>query len=166
MGFRFNRRVRILPGVTLNFSKSGVSTSFGTRGMRYTVGHGRRRTTIGIPGTGLSYSSEKRVPKRRQPRASHSPTAAASEISTQTTATIAIIVAIPLFWAFPVFTASVGALLLLVVFFSLIAHRLKSPQMQCPHCQTQITRKQTTCGECQQRISWIRNTPVKPSRPA
>jgi len=56
MGFRFWRRMKILPGVTLNISKSGVSFSFGVRGLKYTVGQKGRRTTVGIPGTGLSYT--------------------------------------------------------------------------------------------------------------
>ena len=38
MGFRFWRRMKILPGVTLNISKSGASLSFGVRGAKYTVG--------------------------------------------------------------------------------------------------------------------------------
>src|SRR3981081_3952517 len=54
---RFRRTARIAPGIRLNFSKSGVSTSFGPRGFHYTVGHGRRRTTVGLPGTGLSYTT-------------------------------------------------------------------------------------------------------------
>lgn len=59
MGFRFQKRVKILPGVTLNFSKSGVSTSVGTKGARVTLGHGKTRTTVGIPGTGMSHTSVK-----------------------------------------------------------------------------------------------------------
>lgn len=57
MSFRFTRRRRIAPGVRLNLSKSGPSVSFGGRGLHYTVGHGRRRTTVGVPGTGLYYTS-------------------------------------------------------------------------------------------------------------
>ena len=58
MGYlRLWRRKRILPGVTLNLSKSGLSTSIGVRGAHYTIGHGRRRTTVGLPGTGLFYTS-------------------------------------------------------------------------------------------------------------
>lgn len=57
MGFRFQKRVRIFPGVTLNFSKSGVSTSFGGRGARVTLGHGKTRATVGLPGSGLSYTT-------------------------------------------------------------------------------------------------------------
>jgi tetratricopeptide (TPR) repeat protein len=52
--FRFRRRVRIAPGVRLNIAKRGLSTSFGPRGMHLTLGDGRVRTTLGIPGTGLS----------------------------------------------------------------------------------------------------------------
>lgn len=54
----FQKRVRILPGVTLNFSKSGVSTSFGVRGARITKGHGKTRVTVGLPGSGLSYTQQ------------------------------------------------------------------------------------------------------------
>lgn len=57
MGFRFSKRVKILPGVSLNFSKSGVSTSLGPRGAKVTIGHGKVRQTVGIPGTGISYTS-------------------------------------------------------------------------------------------------------------
>lgn len=57
MGLRFQKKVKILPGVTLNFSKRGVSTTVGTRGFRTTIGHGKTTTTVGIPGTGLSYTT-------------------------------------------------------------------------------------------------------------
>lgn len=54
---RFQKRIKILPGITLNLSKSGISTSFGVTGARYTIGNGKRRTTVGIPGTGLSHTT-------------------------------------------------------------------------------------------------------------
>src|SRR5262249_18321741 len=66
MSWRFRRRLRILPGITWNFSKSGVSTSFCVRGAHYTVGPRGRRFTVGIPGTGLSYTEFHR--RRAQPR--------------------------------------------------------------------------------------------------
>ena len=56
MGFRFFRRLNIAPGVRLNFSKSGISPSFGVRGARITLGRGGIRKTVGIPGTGLFYT--------------------------------------------------------------------------------------------------------------
>ncbi|RMG47016.1 MAG: DUF4236 domain-containing protein [Acidobacteria bacterium] len=56
MAFRFWRRVRIAPGVTLNFSRSGVSASIGPRGAKFTAGPRGRRVTFGIPGTGLFYT--------------------------------------------------------------------------------------------------------------
>ena len=57
MGFSFRRRIKVLPGVHINVSQGGVSTSVGTRGARVTIGRGRRRMTVGVPGTGLSYTS-------------------------------------------------------------------------------------------------------------
>lgn len=55
--FRFFRRVRLGPGVTMNLSKSGPSFSFGVRGAHVTVGRRGMRRTIGIPGTGVFYTS-------------------------------------------------------------------------------------------------------------
>ena len=67
MGLIFRRSVKILPGVRLNFSKSGVSTSFGTRGARVTVGKNRVTSSIGIPGTGIYYrTSTSRKKSKRQ----------------------------------------------------------------------------------------------------
>ena len=57
-GFRFQRRVRIFPGVTLNLSKSGGSVSFGGRGARVTFGPKGVRKTVGIPGSGLYYTQQ------------------------------------------------------------------------------------------------------------
>lgn len=59
MGFRFSKRVNILPGVSMNFSKSGPSFSFGPKGLKYTVGPKGTRTTLGVPGTGLYYTTSK-----------------------------------------------------------------------------------------------------------
>ena len=56
MGFRFYRRVRIVPGVRLNLSKSGVSASLGGRGAWFTFGPKGTRSTVGLPGTGLYYT--------------------------------------------------------------------------------------------------------------
>jgi Protein of unknown function (DUF4236) len=59
--FRFRRSFRLLPGVRVNFSKSGVSTSVGRRGLWFTIGPRGTRETIGIPGTGLSYTEQQRI---------------------------------------------------------------------------------------------------------
>ena len=56
MSFRFFRRIRIAPGITLNLSKGGVSMSVGPPGAKFTVGTRGTRATIGLPGTGLSYT--------------------------------------------------------------------------------------------------------------
>ena len=57
MGWRFQRRSRIFPGLRLNVSKSGVSASIGTRGAWLTLGRGNVRTMVGLPGTAISYSA-------------------------------------------------------------------------------------------------------------
>lgn len=58
MGWRFRRGVRLLPGVRLNVSKRGISSvSIGRRGLTLNVSRRGTRETIGLPGTGLSYST-------------------------------------------------------------------------------------------------------------
>ncbi|RMG41986.1 MAG: DUF4236 domain-containing protein [Planctomycetota bacterium] len=71
MGFRFWRRVKIAPGITLNLSKSGASFSFGRPGARLTFGPRGTRATVGLPGTGLFYTKKlgtsSRLPAVRSP---------------------------------------------------------------------------------------------------
>jgi hypothetical protein len=62
MGFRFRRRKKIGPGVTLNVGKRSGSLSFGTRGASVNVGRRGSTATLSLLGTGLSYV--KRLTKR------------------------------------------------------------------------------------------------------
>jgi hypothetical protein len=48
-------------------SKSGISTSIGGRGAHITVGHGKVRETVGLPGTGLSYTHVEPTHKVAEP---------------------------------------------------------------------------------------------------
>jgi hypothetical protein len=65
MGWRFRRSVKIAPGVRLNFGKSGVTSwSVGGRGARVTFGKRGVTRTMGIPGTGLSYTERISGPPR------------------------------------------------------------------------------------------------------
>ncbi len=55
--FRFYRRVNLFPGLSLNLSKSGPSVTVGMRGAHMTFGRRGITRTIGIPGTGVYYTS-------------------------------------------------------------------------------------------------------------
>lgn len=55
MGLRFHRSFKLFPGVRLNLSKSALSASFGAPGATFNIGPRRTRSTVSIPGTGLSY---------------------------------------------------------------------------------------------------------------
>jgi hypothetical protein len=57
MGFRFYRRVRLFPGVSVNLSRSGPSLSVGVRGAHLTLGRRGVTRTVGLPGTGIFYTS-------------------------------------------------------------------------------------------------------------
>jgi hypothetical protein len=65
MPWRFRRSVKILPGVRANIGKKGASVTIGGRGLKATVGHGKVRQTIGIPGTGVSYTSTNTSSRKR-----------------------------------------------------------------------------------------------------
>lgn len=56
MGFRFRKRIKILPGFWFNLSKSGISTSIGGKGLTVNLKGGKVKTTASLHGTGLSYS--------------------------------------------------------------------------------------------------------------
>jgi hypothetical protein len=64
---RLQRRIRVLPGVHLNVSLSGVGVSVGGRGFHAGVtARGQRYMSAGLPGTGLSvrqYSPVNSTPK-------------------------------------------------------------------------------------------------------
>ncbi len=53
MAIRFRRKIKILPGVHFNISKSGISTSIGVRGASVTLGKRGTYTNVGIPGSGI-----------------------------------------------------------------------------------------------------------------
>ena len=55
MGFRFQKRVRIFKGLTLNLGKSGTSWTVGGPGASVNIRGKRVTGTVGVPGTGLSY---------------------------------------------------------------------------------------------------------------
>ncbi|CAK0759977.1 DUF4236 domain-containing protein [Gammaproteobacteria bacterium] len=55
MGFRFEKRIRLVKGLTLNLSKTGVSLTVGIPGASVNLGKDGLTGNAGLPGTGLSY---------------------------------------------------------------------------------------------------------------
>lgn len=61
-------------GARVSLSKSGIGTSFGVKGARYSVhSSGRRTTSVGIPGSGLGYVSSKGGSSRTRTRGVSTP---------------------------------------------------------------------------------------------
>jgi hypothetical protein len=59
MGWRFRRSVKLLPGVRLNVGKRSLSVSAGPRGGKVSLNtKGEVRRTVGLPGTGLSHTTQ------------------------------------------------------------------------------------------------------------
>ena len=53
MGWRYRKRIKILPGIHINISKSGISTNVGVKGASVTFGPNGTHVNTGFPGTGL-----------------------------------------------------------------------------------------------------------------
>lgn len=64
MGWRFRKYIKLAPGVKLNISKSGVSTTIGGKGMSMNIGKNGAYLNTSIPGTGL-YNRQKLSVKRK-----------------------------------------------------------------------------------------------------
>ncbi len=58
MGFRFHKGISLGNLFRLNISKSGVGASVGIKGLSLSTGPTGTRVTVGLPGTGLSYSKQ------------------------------------------------------------------------------------------------------------
>jgi hypothetical protein len=108
MGLRFYRRVRLFPGVRINLSRSGISTSIGVRGAHVTVGHGKVRETVGLPGTGISYT-ETQTTAHATPEASGEPLQASAQSPEDPSRVVR--------------RGHVGVLLLLVAIFAFVVWR-------------------------------------------
>lgn len=64
---RFQKRIKLLPGVKLNLSKSGISASIGRPGATLNVGSKGAKVTGGIPGTGLSHTKQLSTKRGKRP---------------------------------------------------------------------------------------------------
>jgi hypothetical protein len=69
MAWRYRRRLTLFPGFAVNLGKHGLtSVSVGRRGIHTTFSRRGQRTTVGLPGTGISYTT---APHHRRRRARH-----------------------------------------------------------------------------------------------
>ena len=58
MAVRFRKSVKLGPGVKINFSKRGVSTTIGPKGFTTSIGRSGVYRNVSIPGTGVSFRSK------------------------------------------------------------------------------------------------------------
>ena len=73
MGWRFRKSFKILPGVRVNLGKGSISVSLGGKGITINIGKHGTRTTVSIPGTGWSYSTQTKGQKTQPISASPLP---------------------------------------------------------------------------------------------
>ena len=93
MGLRYRKSKKILPGVRLNLNKNSASISIGPKGFKQTFSTtGRKTTTVGIPGSGLSYTTNSSANKSGEPQQ-------ATPVYSSKNKTTALILAIIFGWA-------------------------------------------------------------------
>jgi hypothetical protein len=73
MGWSFRRRIKAIPGVYLNVSKRGISTTIGVRGASLTLRGDGTYANAGIPGTGIS--NRQKISRRRSNLSAPTPSA-------------------------------------------------------------------------------------------
>lgn len=67
MGFRVRKSFKIAPGVRVNVGKKSAGVSFGTRGARVSINSRTgARATVGIPGSGISYTTSLNSSKKKK----------------------------------------------------------------------------------------------------
>lgn len=93
--WRFRKSVKIFPGVRVNINTKSTSLTIGGRGFKTTISkHGTRRT-VGIPGTGISYTEYEKHTDQQRPSVapdrhlSYATTAREPEIDTDPGITLA-----------------------------------------------------------------------------
>jgi len=55
MGLRFQKRITLFKGLTINLSKTGASVSVGPRGAKLNIRGDIVTGSVGLPGSGISY---------------------------------------------------------------------------------------------------------------
>ncbi|MGA4448004.1 DUF4236 domain-containing protein [Ectopseudomonas chengduensis] len=96
MALRIRRSFKVAPGIRLNVSKSGLSTSVGGKGLTGNLSKRGVKVTAGIPGIGISTSKlyGSKGKQRREPEPAAAETRAAEYV-------IAVLVVIALLvWIF------------------------------------------------------------------
>jgi hypothetical protein len=122
MPLRFTRRVTLIPGLRVNFSKSGASLSIGHRGLWYTVGPKGQRATIGLPSSGLYWT-------KTYPPAAHGRHAELPKIIPHERP------------ASPPTRREQAAFIVVIVVLVLVALAIAAPSLSCASAATSITIK-------------------------
>lgn len=85
MGIRFRKSIKV-GNARINLSKSGIGWSVGTKGLRYTkTANGRSKTTVSVPGTGVSYVSESSSKRKKNESERYADTRPSGEGNAQPT---------------------------------------------------------------------------------
>lgn len=86
MGFRFRKSFKIAPGIKFNVNKKSVGLTVGKRGAHFSINSkGKRTASIGIPGTGLSYTASSGGKKSKRKSTAKQQSVAKTTVNTSKT---------------------------------------------------------------------------------
>jgi hypothetical protein len=84
MGLRFHRSIELAPGMRINLGKRSMSVSVGVKGAHTTLRPGQTaRTTLSLPGTGVSYTTGGQTAAKPHHTAAKAPEAARPSIASE-----------------------------------------------------------------------------------
>jgi len=123
MGFRYRKSVNVGGGFRANVSKSGIGGSWGVKGMRFTkTATGRNRTTLSVPGTGISYVHESGSNRKKRKASSQEP--AHTKLLGMVVAVITTIIGFSLG-----LTAGIIAFVILLPIFIIVCRYINKPRV-------------------------------------
>jgi len=100
MGWRYRKRFSLGKALRINFSKSGISLGLGPPGANINCGRRGTRTSLGLPGTGLSYQKATSWGARSRARRTETPAASLGDRPPRSrlgTVLLVVIVAVTVF---------------------------------------------------------------------
>ena len=130
MGLRFRKRIKIAKGINLNISSKSIGISAGVKGARVSINSkGRKTTTLGIPGTGISHVSTSSIKSNKKTNKAYSAAPPKKKSSGNWKTILAVIFLIS--GIYGLFTGEIGGgLLTLIIGIALLFLKKRARNLQ------------------------------------
>ena len=99
MAWRFQKRIKLAPGIRLNISKRSMSLTGGIKGASVNIGKDGKHLNLGAPGTGFSTRTRLDAPKNKSAGQSNAQDQQSAGIGGTIAAYVLIAVVLWMIWA-------------------------------------------------------------------